>query len=59
MMIIDTSSYSHSKQKIQKLSEDDEKTVKTTIKIIDDSDALLKVFKILNLFYSKFKEMKA
>jgi hypothetical protein len=37
-----------------KLSEEDERNLKNLIKVYDESEILLRIFKLFNLFYEKF-----
>ncbi len=57
-MVIDTSSALSSKGKLLKLTEEEERSVKQQMKLKEDSEALLRIFKLFNQFYSKFKEIK-
>jgi hypothetical protein len=47
-----------SQQDIIKITYDEEKQLKSNIKIIEEGDILLRIFKLFNLFYAKFYEIK-
>lgn len=51
MMVIDTNS---AEVKPVKLSSDDLKQLKQYLKMHEDSEVLLRIFKLFNLFYEKF-----
>ena len=50
-MVIDTSSALSSKGKLLKLTEEEERSVKQQMKLKEDSEALLRIFKLFNQFY--------
>jgi hypothetical protein len=52
-MIIDTTS-AQKQEKLIKLTDEDERNLKNMIKVYDDSEILLRIFKLFNLFYEKF-----
>lgn len=39
---------------VLKLSEEDERQIKSLLKISEDSEVLLRIFKLFNLFFEKF-----
>ena len=54
-MMIDTSmQITTSKSGKIKLSEEDEKNLKQAMKLNEESEILLRIFKVINLFYEKF-----
>jgi hypothetical protein len=53
-VLIDTSSLVQAKVSSMKLSDEDEKSLKYYLKMQEDSETLLRIFKLYNLFYEKF-----
>ena len=56
-IMIDTSSAAQEvKQGSMKLSNEDLKSLKAQLKVHEDSEVLLRIFKLFNLFYEKFSQ---